>query len=77
MKVEIHEAQKQVCIWLSHSESDDPELQAEIRNIILAYAHWKYLVVVFRSGADDLYDNTLTLLAHNRRVAARKEAQEE
>ena len=77
MKVDIREAQKQVCIWLSHSESDDPELQVKILNIIRAYARWKYMVVVFRPGADDLYDNTLTLLAHNRRVAARKEAQEE
>jgi hypothetical protein len=73
MKVDIHEAQKQVCIWLSHSESDDPELQEQIRKITAAYADQKYLVAVFQSGNTDLYDNTLAMLAHNRRVAARKE----
>lgn len=77
MKVDIHDAQKQVCIWLSRSECDDPELQAQIQQITSAYADQKYLVVMFRSGTDDLYENTLQILAHNRRVAARKEAQEE
>ena len=77
MKVDIHDERKQVCIWLSHSESDDPELEEQIRKITAAYADQKYLVAVFQSGNADLYDNTLAMLAHNRRVATRKEAQEE
>ena len=77
MTVEIHNEQKQVIVWLSTSETTDPELQDEIQKIIHAYSGQKYMVVVFHSGKDALYENTLAMLAHNRRVAAQKGKQEE
>lgn len=77
MTVEIHNEQKQVIVWLSNSETNDPELQDEIQKIIHAYSDQKYTVVVFHSGRDNLYGNTLEMLVHNRRVAAQKEARKD
>ena len=75
MTADIHPKKQQVCIWLTRDEQDDPELQEELKQIIHAYSDQKYMVVVFHSGKDDhLYEDTLEMLAHNRRLAAKKEA---
>ena len=57
-------------VWLSKEERDDAALRTALKS---HYKQWKaegYLPVVYLSGREDLYDETLALLKHNRKLSA-------
>ena len=77
MQVDIHDDARQVCIWLTRAESADPATDARIRSLIQKYHDQKYLVAVYRSGSEDLFENTLALLKYNRKAQVQREVQSE
>ena len=78
MQIEVADDKKDVVVWLTRAEKDDPAVQARLKEIYAEYKVKKYTVAVFTSGDQELYPNTLSLLLYNRRrgaeLAARREA---
>lgn len=71
----INEQSKIVELWLTRTERDDPALRESLRPIYQQYKNQKYLVAVFLSGEEELYQQTRDLLLYNRRRQAEKEVQ--
>ena len=68
---------KLVSLFLTNSEKNDSEFRAGLQDIYTKYHAMKYMVSVFLSGSDDLYENTLDLLRFNKHRLAEKEVQTE
>ena len=64
-------------IWLTRAEKADPILQKWLKSVYTTYRAKKYLIAVFESGKDDLYESTRNLLLYNRRRGAEKAVQQE
>ena len=77
MQVDIHDNARQVCIWLTKAESAAPATDERIRPLIQKYHDQKYLVAVYRSGTEDLFENTLAFLKYNRKAQAQREVRAE
>lgn len=75
--MEIREQSKIVELWLTREERDDPAFRESLKPIYQQYKDQKYLVAVFLSGEEDLYQQTRDLLLYNRRRLAEKEVQAE
>ena len=75
--MEIREQSKIVELWLTRGERDDPAFRESLKPIYQQYKDQKYLVAVFLSGDEDLYQQTRDLLLYNRRRLAEKEVQAE
>ena len=75
MQSEILVKKKLVCIWLTRNESVDPEVLASLEPIYRKYTALNYLVVVFRSGSQELIGVTSELLRYNRRLLAEREVE--
>ena len=75
--MEIREQSKIVELWLTREERDDPAFRESLKPIYQEYKEQKYLVAVFLSGEEDLYQQTRDLLLYNRRRQAEKEVQAE
>ena len=75
--MEIREQNKIVELWLTRKERDDPAFRESLKPIYQQYKDQNYLVVVFLSGEEDLYQQTRDLLLYNRRRLAEKEVQAE
>ena len=71
--MEIREQSKIVELWLTREERDDPAFRESLKPIYQQYKDQKYLVAVFLSGEEDLYQQTRDLLLYNRRRQAEKE----
>ena len=73
MEMNVFDKTKDVEIWLTRAEKNDPLLRAQLKDV---YAEWKkkgYFVTVFESGEKDLYQGTLDLLAYNKKRLAELE----
>lgn len=77
MKIDVLDNKKLVAVWLNNAEKDDQELRDSLKPLYAKYRKKKYLVAVYESGEDDLYQGTLDLLLHNRKLAAQKEVQKQ
>lgn len=66
MEMDVRDKEKRVNIWLTHGESQDPELMESLKAIYKEYKAKKYLVAVFESGTEDLQGLTRELLRYNR-----------
>lgn len=77
MRMEIREQNKIVELWLTREERDDSAFRESLKPIYQQYKDQKYLVAVFLSGEEDLYQQTRDLLLYNRRRQAEKEVQAE
>ena len=77
MRMEIRDESKIVELWLTREEKDDLAFWESLKPIYQEYKEQKYLVAVFLSGEDDLYQQTRDLLLYNRRRQAEKEVQAE
>ena len=77
MRMEIREQSKIVELWLTREERDDPAFRESLKPIYQQYKDENYLVAVFLSGEEDLYQQTRDLLLYNRRRLAEKEVQAE
>ena len=75
--MEIREQSKIVELWLTREERDDPAFRELLKPIYQQYKDQKYLVAVFLSGEEDLYQQTRDLLLYNQRRQAEKEVQEQ
>lgn len=75
--MEIREQSKIVELWLTREERDDPAFRESLKPIYQQYKDQKYLVAVFLSGEEDLYQQTRDLLLYNQRRQAEKEVQEQ
>ena len=75
--MEVREQSKIVELWLTREERDDPAFRESLKPIYQQYKEQKYLVAVFLSGEEDLYQQTRDLLLYNRRRQAEKEVQAE
>ena len=73
MRMEIRDESKIVELWLTREERDDPAFRESLKPIYQQYKDQKYLVAVFLSGEEDLYQQTRDLLLYNRRRQAEKE----
>ena len=67
MEINIHDDKKMVEVWLTRAEKQDEALQQELKPLYAQYKKKKYIVAVFESGEQDLYQNTLALLSYNKR----------
>ena len=72
----VNDDKKLVTIWLSRDESNSAHRE-ELKPLFAEYKARKYTVAVFQSGTEDLFDNTLALLKHNRTRSAEAEVQQE
>ena len=77
MRMEIRDESKIVELWLTMEEKDDLAFWESLKPIYQEYKEQKYLVAVFLSGEEELYQQTRDLLLYNRRRQAEKEVQAE
>ena len=75
--MEVKEQSRIVELWLTREEKDDLAFRESLKPIYQEYKEQKYLVAVFLSGEEDLYQQTRDLLLYNRRRQAEKEVQAE
>ena len=73
MRMEIREQNKIVELWLTREERDDSAFRESLKPIYQQYKDQNYLVAVFLSGEEDLYQQTRDLLLYTRRRQAEKE----
>lgn len=76
LEINVHDDRKIVEIWLDRSEQADAGLCETLRPLYQEYDDKKYTVAVFRSGGQDLYEQTQQLLLYNRNRAAELEAKQ-
>ena len=77
MEITRNEESRIISVWLTNADQQNEEIQNWLKG---KYPVWKkegYLTVVYKSGHEDLYENTLALLKHNRRLSAQKEVEAE
>ena len=77
MRMEIRDESKIVEFWLTREERDDPAFRESLKPMYQKYKEQKYLVAVFLSGEENLYQQTRDLLLYNRQREAEKEVQAE
>ena len=77
LRMEIRDESKIVELWLTREEKDDPALRESLKPMYQKYKEQKYLVAVFLSGEEELYQQTRDLLLYNQRRQAEKEVQEQ
>ena len=65
MEMKVTESKKLVEIWLTKAENQDPAVDESLKGLYAKYKAMGYLVVVFRSGTEDLYQGILALLKSN------------
>lgn len=72
MEIEKHSDKKLISVWLTNADQQDAVLLSWLK---CQYPKWKsegYLTAVYYSGKENLYENTLALLRHNRRLQVMK-----
>ena len=77
MKMNVRDDSKIVDIWLTKKEKENQDLREQLQPLYKEYKAKKYLVAVFESGEEDLWDNTSQLLCTNRRRMAERETEQE
>ncbi|MCD7801411.1 MAG: hypothetical protein LUH09_00620 [Clostridiales bacterium] len=77
MEINVRDDKKLVNVWLTNGEKNDPQIQAQLRELYAKYKEKKYLVAVYQSGSRDLYESTLALLAYNKKRVAELDVQRE
>ena len=73
MEISVRYAQKNVEVWLTNAEKNDPAVAARLTPLYRAYQKKKYTVAVFQSGGSDLLGCTRDLLRYNRKRIAELE----
>ena len=75
MRMEVKEHSKVVELWLTREETNDQTFLESLKPLYRQYQEQHYLVAVFYSGEEDLYQQTRELLLYNRRRWAEKQVQ--
>ena len=76
MIVEKDEDKKQVLYWLTKAEGDNTQLIEALRPQFKEWHNKGYFVAAFFSGKGDLYDGTLGLLIHNKKLWIKQQLQQ-
>ena len=76
MEIRVNESGKMVEVWLRRAEREDAIVQEGLKPVYAEYSKKGYLVAVFLSGDQDLYQQTTDLLKFNRRRSAQREVQQ-
>lgn len=71
MEINVRDDQRLVEVWLTKEEKQCALLQEQLHALYARYHRDRYTVAVYQSGCHSLYQNTLGLLAHNKRLAAK------
>ncbi len=66
MELNVRDDRKLVEVWLTKAEKTDLKLRESLTDIYEKFKREKYLVAVYESGHQDLYQNTLDLLKWNK-----------
>lgn len=74
MEININDAKKIVEVWLTKSEKQNTDQLGELFD---NFHQRKYTVVVFESGDEELFPNTLSLLSYNKKKIAELTALQE
>lgn len=77
MRMEVKDQSKVVELWLTREEKNNKQFLDALKSLYRQYQTQSYLVAVFYSGGEDLYQQTRDLLLYNRRRAAEKQVQEQ
>ena len=77
MEIIRDDAKKLVQVWLTRQEGEDSAVQARLQPMYAQWKQQKYMVAVFHSGQEDLKENTMALLAYNKRRSAELAVQQE
>ena len=77
MRMEVNEDRKTVDLWLTNEEKNDAGFRERLKPLFQRYKEQKYLVAVFLSGREELYQQTRALLLYNRRRLAEREVRTE
>ena len=70
MEIERNAEKKIISVWLTKAESRDENLQRRLKSMYPKWKKEKYLVAVYHSGQEDLFESTLALLAYNKKRCA-------
>ena len=74
MRMAVNENHKTVKLWLTNEEKNDADFRESLKPLFQRYKEQRYLVAVFFSGEEELYQQTRDLLLYNRRRHAEGEA---
>ena len=77
MRMEVKDQSKVVELWLTRDETNDKQFLESLKPLYRQYKAQNYMVAVFYSGEEDLYQQTRDLLLYNRRRSAEKQVQEQ
>ncbi len=77
MEIIQDDAKKLVQVWLTRQEGENSVVQERLQPMYAQWKQQKYMVAVFHSGQEDLKENTLALLAYNKRRSAELAVQRE
>ena len=77
MEIIRDDAKKLVRVWLTRQEGEDSAVQERLQPMYAQWKQQKYMVAVFHSGQEDLKENTMALLAYNKRRSAELAVQRE
>ena len=77
MEIIQDDAKKLVQVWLTRQEGEDSAVQERLQPMYAQWKQQKYMVAVFHSGQEDLKENTMALLAYNKRRSAELAVQRE
>ncbi len=77
MEIVFKDTEKIVEIWLSNEDKRDSALSERLPDMYREFKRKGYLAVVYESGSESLFDNTLSLLLHNRDALVKQEIEAE
>lgn len=76
MIIEKDDQKKQVLYWLTKTEGDNIQLMESLRPQFKEWHEKGYFVAAFISGKGDLYEGTLDLLIHNKKMWIRQQLEQ-
>ena len=77
MRIAVRKESKIVELWLNRAEKEDAAFRESLKPLYQTYKAQNYLVAVFLSGEEELYQQTRDLLFYNRRRQAEMEVLEQ
>ena len=77
MEINVKDDIKIVEVWLTQEEKRDAVLRERLKPLYQDYKKKKYLVAVFESGSQNLWEETGALLCYNRKRIAQMEVERE
>ena len=77
MVVYKNEQKRILTVWLTNEDQQNTAYMASLQPLIREWSAQKYLPVIFRSGKENLEENTSAMLKHNREGTVRREMERE